>query len=206
MDSKFRNAGQTCVCANRILVQSGIFDAFVDRLLDAAGRLKVGHGLDDGVSIGPLIAPAAVDKVEHHLHDAKSKGAKIVSGGQRHELGGTFFEPTVLVGATAEMELAQAETFGPVAPIFRFDTEEEALALANSTKSGLSAYFFSRDLGRVFRFGEGLEFGVVGVNTGSISYEGAPFGGMKESGIGREGSHHGLEEFLEVKYLCLEGI
>jgi succinate-semialdehyde dehydrogenase / glutarate-semialdehyde dehydrogenase len=206
IDSKFRNAGQTCVCANRILVQSGIFDAFVDRLLDVAGRLKVGHGLDDGVSIGPLIAPAAVDKVEHHLHDARSKGAKIASGGQRHELGGTFFEPTVLVGATAEMELAQAETFGPVAPIFRFDTEEEALALANSTKSGLSAYFFSRDLGRVFRFGEGLEFGVVGVNTGSISYEGAPFGGMKESGIGREGSHHGLEEFFEVKYLCIEGI
>ena len=144
--------------------------------------------------------------MERHLSDATSKGAHVVSGGQRHELGGTFFEPTILVGATSGMELASGETFGPVAPFFRFETEEEALALANSTSSGLAAYFYTKDLGRAFRVGEGLEFGVVGVNTGIISYEGAPFGGMKESGFGREGSHHGLEEFLEVKYLCVDGI
>ena len=206
IDSKFRNAGQTCVCANRILVQSGIHDAFVERFSEAVNQLKVGHGLDAEVAIGPLIEDTAVAKVERHLSDATSKGAHVVSGGQRHELGGTFFAPTILVGATSEMELARGETFGPVAPFFRFETEEEALALANSTSSGLAAYFYTKDLGRVFRVGEGLEFGVVGVNTGIISYEGAPFGGMKESGFGREGSHHGLEEFLEVKYLCVDGI
>jgi succinate-semialdehyde dehydrogenase/glutarate-semialdehyde dehydrogenase len=206
IDSKFRNAGQTCVCANRFLVQSGIHDAFLERFVEAVDRLKVGHGLDADVTVGPLIEETAVAKVERHLNDATSKGAQLVSGGQRHELGGTFFEPTILVGATSGMELAQAETFGPVAPFFRFDTEEEALTLANSTASGLAAYFYTRDLGRAFRFGEGLDFGVVGVNTGVISYEGAPFGGMKESGFGREGSHHGLEEFFEVKYLCVDGI
>ena len=206
IDSKFRNAGQTCVCANRILVQAGAHDAFVERFVDAVGQLKVGHGLDAEVTIGPLIEETAVAKVEHHLDDATSKGAQVLRGGQRHPLGGTFFEPTILVGATSGMELAQGETFGPVAPFFRFDTEEEALALANSTSSGLAAYFYTKDLGRAFRVGEGLEFGVVGVNTGVISYEGAPFGGMKESGFGREGSHQGLEEFLEVKYLCVDGI
>jgi succinate-semialdehyde dehydrogenase/glutarate-semialdehyde dehydrogenase len=195
IDSKFRNAGQTCVCANRILVQSRIHDAFVERFSDAVNQLKVGHGLDAEVAIGPLIEETAVAKVERHLSDATSKGAHVVSGGQRHELGGT-----------SGMELASGETFGPVAPFFRFETEEEALALANSTSSGLAAYFYTKDLGRAFRVGEGLEFGVVGVNTGIISYEGAPFGGMKESGFGREGSHHGLEEFLEVKYLCVDGI
>jgi succinate-semialdehyde dehydrogenase / glutarate-semialdehyde dehydrogenase len=206
IDSKFRNAGQTCVCANRILVQSGIHDAFVERFTKAVSPLKVGHGLDAGVAIGPLIEESAVAKVERHLNDATTKGAQVLSGGQRHQLGGTFFEPTILVGATSGMELARGETFGPVAPFFRFDTEEEALTLANSTSSGLAAYFYTKDLGRAFRIGEGLEFGVVGVNTGVISYEGAPFGGMKESGFGREGSHHGLEEFLEVKYLCVDGI
>jgi succinate-semialdehyde dehydrogenase/glutarate-semialdehyde dehydrogenase len=206
IDSKFRNAGQTCVCANRILVQSGIHDAFVERFSEAVNQLKVGHGLDAEVAIGPLIEESAVAKVERHLSDATSKGAHVLSGGQRHQLGGTFFEPTILVGATSGMELASGETFGPVAPFFRFETEEEALALANSTSSGLAAYFYTKDLGRAFRVGEGLEFGVVGANTGIISYEGAPFGGMKQSGFGREGSHHGLEEFLEVKYLCVDGI
>jgi succinate-semialdehyde dehydrogenase / glutarate-semialdehyde dehydrogenase len=206
IDSKFRNAGQTCVCANRILVQSGVHDAFVERFSAAVGQLKVGHGLDAEVAIGPLIEEAAVAKVERHLDDATSKGAHVLTGGQRHQFGATFFEPTILLGATSGMELARGETFGPVAPFFRFDTEDEALALANSTSSGLAAYFYTRDLGRAFRVGEGLEFGVVGVNTGVISYEGAPFGGMKESGFGREGSHHGLEEFLEVKYLCVDGI
>ena len=206
IDSKFRNAGQTCVCANRILVESGVHDEFVERFSAAVSQLKVGHGLDAEVAIGPLIEEAAVAKVERHLDDATSKGAHVLTGGQRHQFGGTFFEPTILVGATSGMELARGETFGPVAPFFRFDTEDEALALANSTSSGLAAYFYTRDLGRAFRVGEGLEFGVVGVNTGVISYEGAPFGGMKESGFGREGSHHGLEEFLEVKYLCVDGI
>ena len=206
LDSKFRNGGQTCICANRVLVQAGAHDAFVERFAGAMAQMKVGHGLDSDVSIGPLIEESAVAKVEQHLSDATAKGAQVVRGGHRHALGGTFFEPTVLVGANGGMELAEAETFGPVAPFFRFETEEEALALANSTRSGLAAYFYTRDLGRVFRVGEGLEFGVVGVNTGTISYEGAPFGGMKESGIGREGSHHGLEEFFEVKYLCVDGI
>jgi succinate-semialdehyde dehydrogenase/glutarate-semialdehyde dehydrogenase len=206
IDAKFRNAGQTCVCANRILVQDGVHDEFAERYAEAAGALTVGHGLSPGVSIGPLIDEAATAKVERHLADALEGGAQLRSGGTRHELGGTFFAPTVLTGATAEMEIATAETFGPVAPVFRFGTEPEALALANATESGLSAYFYTRDAGRIFRFGEGLEFGVVGVNTGAISYEGAPFGGMKQSGIGREGSRHGMEEFLELKYLCIDGI
>jgi len=206
IDAKFRNAGQTCVCANRILVQDSVYEDFADRYVKAASTLIVGHGLGTGVTIGPLIAEAAVAKVEQHIADAVAGGAGLRCGGARHELGGTFFQPTVLTGATPEMEIATAETFGPVAPFLRFSTEEEALALANATESGLSAYFYTRDAGRILRFGEGLEFGVVGVNTGAISYEGAPFGGMKQSGIGREGSHHGMDEFLELKYLCVDGL
>jgi succinate-semialdehyde dehydrogenase/glutarate-semialdehyde dehydrogenase len=206
MASKFRNSGQTCVCANRILVQSGIHDAFVARLSEAAAQLTVGNGFEPGVEQGPLISEEAVAKVEHHIADALARGARIERGGSRHELGGTFFEPTVLSGATAQMLMASEETFGPVAPVFRFEHEEEAIALANATESGLSAYLFSRDLGRAWRVGEALEFGVVGVNTGIISYEGAPFGGVKESGLGREGSRHGLDDYLEIKYLCFEGL
>jgi succinate-semialdehyde dehydrogenase/glutarate-semialdehyde dehydrogenase len=206
IDAKFRNAGQTCVCANRVLVHSSVHDAFAERFVERVEGLQVGHGLDPAVAVGPLIDKAALEKVERHLADATSLGAKVLTGGGRHSLGGTFFEPTVLVGARQGMELSSAETFGPLAPFFRFETEEEALELANSTESGLCAYFYARDVGRVFRVGEKLEFGVVGVNTGTISYEGAPFGGMKQSGIGREGSHLGLEEFLEVKYLCVDGL
>jgi succinate-semialdehyde dehydrogenase / glutarate-semialdehyde dehydrogenase len=206
IDAKFRNAGQTCVCANRVLVQDAVYDDFADRYVTAASALTVGHGLGAGVTIGPLIADAAVAKVERHIADAVAAGAQVRCGGGRHELGGTFFQPTVLTGATPDMEVATAETFGPVAPFLRFGTEAEALTLANATESGLSAYFYTRDAGRMLRFGEGLEFGVVGVNTGAISYEGAPFGGMKQSGIGREGSRHGLDEFLELKYLCVDGI
>ncbi len=206
IDSKYRNAGQTCVCANRILVQAGVHDELVARYAERVAAMPVGHGLQDGVLIGPLIDEAAMAKVERHLADAAAKGATVLSGGARHRLGGTFFQPTVLVDAAPGMELAGAETFGPVAPFFRFEHEEQAVALANSTESGLAAYFFTRDLGRAFRVSEALEFGVVGVNTGTISYEGAPFGGMKQSGLGREGSRHGLEEFLETKYICVEGL
>ncbi len=204
--SKFRNAGQTCVCANRILAQSGVYDTFVERLEEAVRALRVGNGFDEEVDQGPLVSDEAVAKVREHLEDAVAKGAQVTVGGNLHELGGTFFEPTVVVGATAEMRIASEETFGPVAPVFRFETEEEALELANSTESGLAAYFFTRDLGRAWRVGEGLEFGVVGVNTGLISYEGAPFGGVKQSGLGREGSRHGIDEFLDYKYLCVEGL
>jgi len=204
--SKFRNAGQTCVCANRILVQSGIHDAFVGRLEAAVRALRVGNGFDDGVDQGPLISEDALRKVEQHIADAVDRGARATVGGAPHERGGTFFEPTVLLGATAEMRIASEETFGPVAPVFRFETEEEAVALANSTESGLAAYFFTRDLGRAWRVGEALEFGVVGLNTGLISYEGAPFGGVKQAGLGREGSRHGIDEYLDYKYLCVEGI
>jgi succinate-semialdehyde dehydrogenase/glutarate-semialdehyde dehydrogenase len=206
IDAKFRNSGQTCVCANRLLVQDGIHDEFAERYASATAKLAVGHGLSPGVAIGPLINEAAVAKVERHVADALAAGAQLRSGGGRHEHGGTFFAPTVLTGATAEMEIATAETFGPVAPLLRFETEDEAVALANATESGLAAYFYTRDGGRIFRVGERLEFGVVGVNSGAISYEGAPFGGMKQSGIGREGSHHGMDEFLELKYLCIDGI
>jgi succinate-semialdehyde dehydrogenase/glutarate-semialdehyde dehydrogenase len=204
--SKFRNTGQTCVCANRLLVQDGIHDAFVERLSEAVRALAVGNGFDEGVEQGPLIDDAAVAKVEEHIADAVAQGAAVATGGSRHALGGTFFEPTVLTGATGAMRVANEETFGPLAPIFRFTDEAEAIALANATEFGLAAYLFTRDLGRVWRVGEALEFGIVGVNTGIFSYEGAPFGGVKQSGIGREGSHHGIDEFLEVKYLCLDGI
>jgi succinate-semialdehyde dehydrogenase/glutarate-semialdehyde dehydrogenase len=201
--SKFRNTGQTCVCANRILVQDGIYDAFVEQFGDAVRALRVGNGFDEGVEQGPLIDDAGVAKVEEHIQDALARGAAVVTGGSRHELGGTFFEPTVLADATPAMRIAHEETFGPVAPVFRFATEQEAIELANDTPYGLAAYFFATDNGRIWRVGEALEFGIVAVNTGLFSYEGAPFGGVKESGIGREGSHHGIEEFVEVKYLCV---
>ncbi len=206
MASKFRNAGQTCVCANRVLVQSNIHDVFVEALTTAVEMLTVGNGFTVGSEQGPLISEAAVDKVERHIADAVSKGAEIRCGGRRHDLGGTFFQPTLLTGVRSDMVIAHEETFGPVAPVLRFDSESEALALANDTRSGLAAYFFTRDLGRMWRVGEALEFGVVGVNTGIISYEGAPFGGVKESGLGREGSRHGIDEFTDIKYLCIDGL
>ena len=201
--SKFRNMGQTCVCANRILVQDGIHDAFVERFSEAVSALRVGHGFDEGVEQGPLIDEDAVAKVQEHIDDALAGGATVTAGGGRHALGGTFFEPTVLTGTTSAMKIAREETFGPVAPVFRFSTEREAIELANATESGLAAYFFAGDVSRVWRVAEQLEFGIVAVNTGAFSYEGAPFGGYKESGIGREGSHHGIDEFLELKYVCL---
>jgi succinate-semialdehyde dehydrogenase/glutarate-semialdehyde dehydrogenase len=204
--TKFRNMGQTCVCANRIYVQDGIYDRYVAALTAAVESLRVGDGFADGVEQGPLIDEAAVKKCEEHIADALAHGAAVVTGGKRHALGGSFFEPTILSGATQDMLIARDETFGPVAPLFRFSTEAEAVRLANDTEYGLAAYFFTRDLGRAWRFGEALEFGVIGVNTGATSYEGAPFGGMKSSGIGREGSRHGIDEFLEIKYMCIAGI
>ena len=206
MMSKFRNTGQTCVCANRILVQDGVYDAFAAKLTKAARGLKVGFGLEEGVTQGPLIDKAGLEKVEEHVADATGKGAKIAVGGARHERGGTFYQPTILTEVTTDMKVTREETFGPVAPLFRFKTEEEGVAMANDTEFGLAAYFYARDLGRVWRVGEGLETGIVGINTGIISTEVAPFGGVKESGIGREGSHYGIDEYLEVKYLCMGGI
>jgi succinate-semialdehyde dehydrogenase/glutarate-semialdehyde dehydrogenase len=205
--SKYRNTGQTCICANRLLVQDGIYDAFATGLSQAVQeKLKVGNGLEPGVGQGPLIDMAAVEKVETHIADAVGKGARVLLGGKRHELGGTFFQPTILTDVNAGMLLAQEETFGPVAPLFRFHTEEEAVSLANATEFGLASYFFTRDSGRVWRVAEALEYGMVGINTGLISTEVAPFGGVKESGLGREGSKYGIEEYLEIKYLCMGGI
>ena len=201
--SKYRNTGQTCVCANRLLVQSSVYDEFAERLVRAVDRLKVGPGFESGVTQGPLIDDKAVEKVEEHIRDAVSKGAKVLRGGSRQGAGGRFFAPTVLTGVTPEMAMAREETFGPVAPLFRFETEADAIRLANATEFGLAAYFYGRDIGRVWRVAEALEYGIVGVNTGLISTEVAPFGGMKESGIGREGSKYGIEEFLEIKYLCM---
>lgn len=201
--SKFRNMGQTCVCANRIFVQDGIYDDFVNALAKAVSELTVGDGFEDGIQQGPLIDEAAVRKTEEHVQDAVKKGANVVVGGKRHTLGGTYFEPTVVANATPEMLVMHEETFGPLAPIFRFHTEEEAIEMANDTEYGLAAYFFTRDNARIWRVGEALEAGVIGVNTGVTSYEGAPFGGVKASGVGREGSHLGIDEFLEVKYLCI---
>lgn len=204
MQSKYRNAGQTCVCANRILVQNGIYDAFAERLAAKVENLRVGPGMEAGVEQGPLINPQAVAKVEAHIADALDKGARLLVGGNRHALGGTFFQPTVLADVTLDMRIAREETFGPVAPLFRFDTEETAVAMANATEYGLAAYFYSRDLGRVWRISEALEYGMVGVNSGIISTAVAPFGGVKQSGLGREGSRYGIEEYLEIKYLCLD--
>ena len=201
--SKFRNAGQTCVCANRFLVQHGIHDAFVEKLGRAVSAMKVGDGVGDGVEIGPLIDDAAVAKVEEMIADATAGGATVTTGGRRHALGGTWFEPTVISGATPDMMVFRDEIFGPVAPIVRFDTEDDAIRLANDTRFGLAAYFYGRDISRVWRVAEALEFGIVGINQSLISTEVAPFGGMKESGNGREGSKYGIEDYLEIKYLCL---
>jgi succinate-semialdehyde dehydrogenase/glutarate-semialdehyde dehydrogenase len=206
MASKFRNTGQTCVCANRILVQDGVYEAFAAKLVAAVKALKVGNGLEDGVTQGPLIDVAGLEKVEEHVADATAKGAQVAAGGTRHGLGGTFYVPTVLTGVTTDMKVTNEETFGPVAPLFRFQTEDEAVAMANNTPFGLAAYFFSRDVGRVWRVGEALEAGIVAANTGIFSTEVAPFGGFKESGVGREGSKYGIDEFLEIKYLCMGGV
>jgi succinate-semialdehyde dehydrogenase / glutarate-semialdehyde dehydrogenase len=206
MLSKYRNAGQTCVCANRILVQDGVYDAFARKLADKVRALKVGPGTEAGVNIGPLIDRNAVAKVEEHISDAVSKGAKVVVGGKAHRLGGLFFEPTLLTEVTTSMKVTKEETFGPVAPLFRFGNEDEGIAMANDTEFGLASYFYARDIGRIWRVGEGLESGIVGINTGLISTEVAPFGGVKQSGIGREGSKYGIEEFLEVKYMCMGGV
>ena len=204
--SKYRNNGQTCVCANRIYVQSGVYEAFATKLADAVNKMKVGDGFENGVSSGPLINSDAVSKVEEHISDALSKGAKILTGGNRHKLGGLFFEPTVITGVTRDMMVANDETFGPVAPLFKFETEEEVIQMANDTEFGLAAYFYSRDIGRVHRVAEQLEFGIVGVNEGIISNEMAPFGGVKESGSGREGSKYGMDDYMDIKYICMGGI
>ena len=206
MASKYRNAGQTCVCANRLLVQDKVYDEFVSKLAKAAAAMKVGDGAETGVQQGPLINKAAIEKVEEHIADALAKGARIVTGGKRHKLGGNFFEPTVLADVTSDMKCAREETFGPVAPVFRFKTEEEAIRMANDTEFGLACYFYARDIGRVWRVAEGLEYGMVGINEGIISTELAPFGGVKESGIGREGSSHGIDGFVELKYMLMGGI
>jgi succinate-semialdehyde dehydrogenase/glutarate-semialdehyde dehydrogenase len=200
---KFRNAGQTCVCANRIYVQAGVYDAFAEKLKVAVSKLKVGNGFEAGVTTGPLIDLAGLAKVEEHVADATAKGARIVVGGKRHELGGSFYLPTILTGVTQKMAVAHEETFGPVAPLFRFETEAEVIAMSNDTEFGLAGYFYARDLGRVWRVAEALEYGIVGINTGIISTEVAPFGGVKQSGLGREGSKYGTEDFLEIKYLCM---
>jgi len=206
MASKYRNTGQTCVCANRILVQDGVYDAFTEKLATAVRKLKVSDGMEDGAQQGPLIDMSAVEKIEEHIADAVSKGAKIIVGGKRHELGGTFFQPTVLTNVTPDMKVTHEETFGPLAPIFRFGSDDEGIAMANDTEFGLAAYFYASDLRRVWKVSEGLESGIVGVNTGLISTEVAPFGGVKESGVGREGSKYGIEDYIEIKYVCLGGM
>ncbi len=206
MASKYRNAGQTCVCANRLYVQEGVYDAFAAKLAERLKTLKVGRGTEAGVTVGPLIDEQGLAKVEEHVADAVAKGARVVAGGRRSTLGGRFYEPTLLTGVTGDMKVSREETFGPVAPLFRFRDEAEVVALANATEFGLAAYFYSRDVGRVFRVAEALESGIVGVNTGTISNEVAPFGGVKQSGLGREGSRYGIDDFLEIKYVCLGGI
>lgn len=203
---KYRNSGQTCVCANRILVQDDVYDEFAAKLADAVQSLKVGDGFEDGTQQGPLIDMDAVEKAESHIEDALSKGGELLAGGKRHNLGGTFFQPTVIANVTTDMRVATEETFGPVAPLFRFVTEEQAIQMANDTEYGLASYFYSKDMGRIWRVSEGLEYGMVGINTGIISTTVAPFGGVKQSGIGREGSKYGLDEYIEIKYLCMSGI
>eukprot|EP01037_Dinobryon_pediforme_P016221 gene16221-16398_t len=204
--AKFRNTGQACISANRVLVQAGIYDAFAAKLVERVGKLRVGNGLEAGVQLGPLIDDAALAKVEEHIADATSKGAQVLHGGKRHALGGRFFEPTVIAGVTPEMAVALEETFGPVAPLFKFEKDDDAIAMANATEFGLAAYLFSRDAARIWRTASALESGMVGINCGLISNEVAPFGGVKQSGLGREGSQYGIEEFLEVKYLCWDGL
>lgn len=204
--SKYRNSGQTCVCTNRLLVQDGVYDVFVEKLARRVAELKVGNGLEAGVLQGPLINAAAVDKVQAHIADAVGKGAQIVCGGKPHELGGTFYEPTVLRDVTPEMRVAREETFGPLAPVFRFHSDDEAIAMANDTEFGLAAYFYARDYRRIWHTMEALEYGMVAVNEGILSTELAPFGGVKESGLGREGSRHGMDEYTELKYACVGGL
>ncbi|WP_083006073.1 NAD-dependent succinate-semialdehyde dehydrogenase [Halomonas sp. GT] len=204
--SKYRNSGQTCVCTNRFLVQSGVYDVFVEKLAKRVAQLNVGNGLDEGVMQGPLINQAAVEKVESHIADAMEKGGRLVCGGKPHTLGGTFFEPTIIADVTDNMRVAREETFGPLAPVFRFETDDEAIAMANATEFGLAAYFYARDYRRIWHVMEGLEYGMVAVNEGILSTELAPFGGVKESGLGREGSRHGLDEFTELKYVCVGGL
>ncbi len=204
--SKYRNAGQTCVCANRVYVQEGVYDEFVEKFTAAVQKLKVGRGEETGVNVGPMISAGAIEKVEELLKDATDKGANVIEGGDRHELGGLFYRPTVVAGVTANMAFATEEIFGPVAPVFKFSSEEEVIGLANATEFGLAAYFYARDLGRVFRVAEGLEYGMVCVNDGILSTEIAPFGGVKESGTGREGSKYGMDEYIEIKYITLAGI
>lgn len=206
MISKYRNAGQTCVCANRIYVQDAVYDTFAEKFAVAVNQLKVGNGTESGVTQGPLIDENAVQKVEEHISDALAKGGKLLTGGKRHSLGHSFFEPTVITEITSQMKVAKEETFGPLAPLFRFHTEDEAIALANDTEFGLASYFYARDVGRIFRVSEGLEYGMVAVNTGALSNEAAPFGGVKQSGLGREGSKYGIEDYLEIKYVCLAGL
>ena len=202
MACKFRNNGQTCVCANRIYVQSGIYDEFTAKLKVAVEAMKVGDGFD-GADLGPLISHAALEKVEDHIADALSRGAQIVTGGKPHDLGGTFFEPTILTGVTQDMKVSKEETFGPMAPLFKFDDVDDVISMANDTIFGLAAYFYAKDLSRVYKVAEALEYGIIGVNTGIISTEVAPFGGIKQSGLGREGSHHGMDEYMEMKYICM---
>jgi len=204
--SKFRNTGQTCVCSNRILVQEGIYDEFVTRLADAVKTLNVGNGMEEGINQGPLISQKALDKVKDHISDAIDRGAVIVAGGKPHQSGGTMFEPTVISNVDSSMKVASEETFGPLAPIFKFSTEQEAIDMANDTEFGLASYFYTSNVNRIWRVSEALEYGMVGVNEGVISNEVAPFGGVKESGLGREGSHYGIDDFLELKYICMGGL
>ena len=204
--SKFRNMGQTCVCANRLYVQRGVYDAFVEKFTAKVAQLKVGDGLQEQVTQGPLIDQAAVEKVKEHIEDAVAQGAHIALGGKAHELGGLFFEPTVLTHMTSSMKVAREETFGPLAPVFAFENEDEVIELANQTEYGLAAYFYSRDIGRVWRVAEALEYGMVAINSGLLSNEAAPFGGVKQSGFGREGSHYGLDDYLVIKYMLMGGI
>ncbi|MEJ6477916.1 MAG: NAD-dependent succinate-semialdehyde dehydrogenase, partial [Octadecabacter sp.] len=200
---KFRNNGQTCVCANRIYVQSGVYDAFAAKLKVAVEALKVGDGLSDGTTLGPLIEPSAVEKVKEHLADALAKGGTILTGGKAHDLGGMFFEPTIVTNATTDMQVSTDETFGPFAPLFKFEDEDDVIAKANDTIFGLASYFYAKDISRVTKVAEALEYGIVGVNPGIISTEVAPFGGVKQSGLGREGSHHGIDDYMEMKYICM---
>ncbi len=200
---KFRNNGQTCVCANRIYVQAGVYDEFAKKLADRVGKMKVGDGLEDGVELGPLINADAIEKVQEHIADAKSKGAEVILGGEAQQMEGNFFQPTIVTGATQDMLFSTDETFGPLAPLFKFEDVDDVIAMANDTIFGLASYFYAKDLSRVYKVAEALEYGIVGVNTGIISTEVAPFGGVKQSGLGREGSHHGIEEFLEMKYVCM---
>ncbi len=206
MTTKYRNAGQTCICINRLYIQSGVYDEFAEKLVAATAKLRVGNGLEEGVSQGPLINMAAVEKIEGYIADALAKGAEVAIGGGRYSLGGTYFEPTVLTGATADMKVSQEEIFGPVAPLFVFDDEQTAIQLANNTQFGLASYFYSRDLVQIWRVAEALEYGMIGINSAILSTAEAPFGGVKQSGIGREGSRHGIDEYLEIKYLCIGGI